>query len=541
MKPKLLVTDDIEVNLDLIISMLKYSQHEYEIITGENGVEACDLAISELPDVILMDWELPKMSGIDALRYLKKHNLTKDIPVIMISAYTMPEHVQEAFKSGASDYIKKPINAVELRARLQSILQLAQSFKTIREQNKKIENQFVELEKLALVAEKTAHSFIIINLQGEIEWVNEGFQRLHGYNINECVNMYGSNILDFQLYSEFRNTFEKCRKAEQEVNFVTKIKTQANDEKWLQVSLTPVKSDNHKLEKIIAIETDITELKLKEEELNKKNKKLRLMTRYLGKANSKLERQKQEINLKNEALEQGKQKVDNLLLSILPYEIAYQLKNKGQAKPKNYRMVSVLFADFKDFSRSSLALEPKHLVDILDSYFTQFDNIINAHYLEKIKTVGDAYMCAGGLPLRNKSNPIDTVLAGIQIQKYVNIINERKKNANEPFWELRLGIDTGPVIAGVVGDKKFAYDIWGQTVNIASRMESAGHAGMVNISGSTYEYVKDYFICEHRGKIEAKNIGKIDMYFVNGLKPEFCINGNRTAPNETFTNLLNQI
>ena len=169
------------------------------------------------------------------------------------------------------------------------------------------------------------------------------------------------------------------------------------------------------------------------------------------------------------------------------------------------------------------------------------DEIIEKHYLEKIKTIGDAYMFAGGLPLRNKSNPFDAVIAALEIQHYMNLLNDSKVLDNLSVWELRLGIHTGPLVAGVVGKKKFAYDIWGDTVNIANRMEQTGHAGMVNISGPTYKHIKDFFECDYRGKIEAKNIGKVDMYFVNRIKAEYSEDKLGYIPNKGFINTINKL
>jgi len=176
----------------------------------------------------------------------------------------------------------------------------------------------------------------------------------------------------------------------------------------------------------------------------------------------------------------------------------------------------------------------------LDVFFAKFDEIIGGHFIEKIKTIGDAYMCVGGLPLRNKSNPIDTVLAGLEMQDFVCKVNAEKEAKGEEKWNLRVGIHTGKVVAGVVGKKKFAYDIWGDTVNTASRMESAGEINMVNISGETYSKIEEYFDCEYRGKIKAKNKGDIDMYFVRGLKPQFAEPNSKILPNQEFRSILSE-
>jgi class 3 adenylate cyclase len=211
-----------------------------------------------------------------------------------------------------------------------------------------------------------------------------------------------------------------------------------------------------------------------------------------------------------------KKRSDELLLNILPQETAEELKATGTAKTKSFDLVSVLFTDFKNFTQASEILTPEELVAEINHCYSGFDHIITKYGIEKIKTIGDSYMCAGGLPVPNNTHPFDVVSAGLEMVNFIEK-NKKEREANgQPYFELRLGIHTGPVVAGIVGIKKFAYDIWGDTVNTASRMESSGHIGKVNISGSTYELVKEKFTCTHRGKIEAKNKGGIDMYFVEG-------------------------
>jgi class 3 adenylate cyclase len=179
--------------------------------------------------------------------------------------------------------------------------------------------------------------------------------------------------------------------------------------------------------------------------------------------------------------------------------------------------VTVLFTDFKGFTQLSEKLTPKELVAEINECFSAFDYIMEKHGVEKIKTIGDAYMAAGGLPTANTTHAQDVVNAAIDIQTFMQEHKEKKLAANELFFEIRIGVHTGPVVAGIVGVKKFAYDIWGDTVNTASRMESSGEVGKVNISGTTYELVKDKFTCVHRGKVQAKGKGEIDMYFVSKI------------------------
>jgi len=236
--------------------------------------------------------------------------------------------------------------------------------------------------------------------------------------------------------------------------------------------------------------------------------------RYAKRTNKILHKQKNEIERQKDEIEYERERSDKLLLNILPEETAEELKEKGSATPKHYDQVSVLFTDFKGFTNIAEKLTPKELVAELNNCFLEFDKIIDKHKLEKIKTIGDAYMCAGGIPVENTTNPIDIVKAGLEIKDYMENLKKERETAGEDFWELRIGIHTGPVVAGVVGKNKFAYDIWGDAVNTASRMESSGVPGKVNISGETYEIIKDQFKCTYRGKIKAKNKGEVDMYIV---------------------------
>lgn len=230
-----------------------------------------------------------------------------------------------------------------------------------------------------------------------------------------------------------------------------------------------------------------------------------------------IEKQKNEVELAYVDLDAEKEKSEELLLNILPEEVAQELKEKGHADAQLIDFVTVLFTDFKGFTALSEILSPQDLVKEINVCFSAFDRIMDKHNIEKIKTIGDAYMAAGGLPTANETHALDVVLAALDIQQFMLNLAEEKKARNEPFFEIRIGVHTGPVVAGIVGVKKFQYDIWGDTVNTASRMESSGEVGMVNISESTYDVVKSdaRFVFESRGKVQAKGKGLMEMFFIS--------------------------
>lgn len=194
---------------------------------------------------------------------------------------------------------------------------------------------------------------------------------------------------------------------------------------------------------------------------------------------------------------------------------------------RKYECATVLFSDIQGFTKIAAHLNPEQLVDELDRYFIYFDELVDRYGVEKIKTIGDAYMCAGGVPDADSANPIEVTLVGLGMIAYVN----ERHNEEKSFWNIRVGINTGPVVSGHLGNIKKVFDIWGDTVNTASRMESGGEPGRVNVSESTYQKIRDFFDCEYRGKMPVKYKGEIDMYFVNGLKDEYCQPGAPHLPN----------
>ncbi|MBK7947161.1 MAG: adenylate/guanylate cyclase domain-containing protein [Flavobacteriales bacterium] len=216
------------------------------------------------------------------------------------------------------------------------------------------------------------------------------------------------------------------------------------------------------------------------------------------------------------AIEKEKDRSEGLLLNILPEDIAEELKTKGEADARLIDEVTILFTDFKGFTAISEQLTARELVDELNECFKAFDHIITARGIEKIKTIGDAYMCAGGLSGTKGSSPLQVVLAALEMQDYMVKRKAERALHGLPGFEMRVGIHTGPVVAGIVGVKKFQYDIWGDTVNIASRMESSGEVGQVNISEATHALVKATLGLRftQRGKVQAKGKGELEMYFV---------------------------
>ncbi len=319
-----------------------------------------------------------------------------------------------------------------------------------------------------------------------------------------------------------------------------------NDGKWsepkmvLHLVITPPLYKNRWLRMVVFCGLGLLFFILFQRRKRSISRQHRLLTSLVEERTAKITEQAERIRSQHRDLENEKNRADALLHNILPAEMVEELKNKGRASARSYRTATVMFTDFVGFTKEAERMRPQALVSELDACFRGFDAIIEKYNIEKIKTIGDSYMCAGGVPIRNISNPFETVLAGLEMHRFLASREETNERLGLPLWKLRIGIHTGELVAGVIGSKRLAYDIWGDTVNVAKRLETSGSPGMVNISGVTYELIKDFFLCTHRGKVEAKNKGLVDMYFVEKVLPELSVEGMGIEPNALFWQKLNQ-
>ena len=397
-------------------------------------------------------------------------------------------------------------------------------------------NEFEQFEHIA--GQSATNSILIFDALGVPVWVNTGFEQMYGYTLEEFKILH-PNYFSVSVSPEKESYFKRLLNNEF-VEYTSHCYTKGGEKKWLQTNMAPIFSSDGKLSKFVAVETDISILMEIEETLEAQIEHTKVLAEHLEEVNRSLEDGQLQIEKQRTLLEIEKQRSDDLLHNILPEVVAHKLK-KGKVKPKLYKSTTIMFADIKGFSKLCRVHNALEIVEQLDFLIGKFDDIVEKHFIEKIKTIGDAYMCAGGIPMKNNSHQVNVVLAALEIQNFLWEFNTpRIMNLEQP-WDCRIGIHTGEVIAGVVGKKKFAYDIWGDAVNVAARMEQAGVVNSVNISVDTYELIKDYFECIPRGFVEAKNIGQIEMFFVTGLKAEYSTDARGVFPNETFSNILRKM
>ena len=559
----ILVVDDEPINLQVISN--HFSLRGYRVTTANNGKEALVALENEKPDIVLLDVMMPMMTGFEVSQKIREKYDMNELPVLFLTAKNRSSDLMAGFNAEGNDYIVKPFSKEELLSRVGVHIKLKEKTEQLIEYNLNLEHK---------VEERTQE---LAEAKSEVEEINELIRDLNSVSSLTGVMTYlisylevKYNYTDYFLWlvdfekKEFYNgcVFSNTLSPES-ISYFQNIRIPFTEDSgslyityslqktiYLPLNANPIfgSIDHDLVEKadfryffeiplliykeaigILCLHKarDVTEISKEEQ-------------KKLEKISGQVAGSIQNANLykvSQEATEEAKverKKSDKLLLNILPEEVAEELKEKGSVTPVLFEQTSIMFTDFKGFTMIAEHLTPQELIKELDGCFSQFDKITGRNNLEKLKTIGDAYMCAGGIPKVNATHAIDSCLAAAEIQSFMRQMKEIKQAMNIPYWELRLGIHSGPVMAGVVGEKKFAYDVWGDTVNTASRMESSGTPGKVNISYATYELVKDFFECEYRGEIDAKNKGKVMMYYLLRIKPKYSKDEIGLVPNDEF-------
>ncbi|GAB5409923.1 MAG: hypothetical protein BalsKO_22880 [Balneolaceae bacterium] len=413
-KPRILVVDDYPALVT--ITRHKLLQHGYEVITAQNGKDAFDLVVSDLPDLVISDVEMPLMNGYDLCKLIKQDHKYRTIPVILVTSRIEASSLLKGIEAGADNYLTKPYDDDTLFSKVSELL-----------------NNPIAISDVT--------DTVPVSIEGDQYNLRADYSHL--------VNL---------LVSTYKNT--------------------------------------------------------------------------LGQ-NSRLEKMQSGLNATNQELQLTKKEHEELLQNIFPKRIADSLLAYGTVAPERYTDATYMFTDFDGFSKIVPDLSPEKLIESLSFYFDKFDEFISQHNVIKIKTIGDSYMAAGGIPDRNKTHPIDTVLVALKMKFFVSNLKESIPDSI-PYFPLRIGIHTGHSVVGVIGKKRFAYDVWGEAVNLAARMEQNSGSNGINISQDTYDRVKNFFECEPRGEIEAKNIGKVPMYFLHRIKPELSEDEFGLLPNRLF-------
>ena len=286
------------------------------------------------------------------------------------------------------------------------------------------------------------------------------------------------------------------------------------------------------------IESERREQVRLEIKVNERTREIREQNHQIEEQNKLIEQEKDKVLEQQKLLQVEKDNAERWLSNALPEEVIRELKVNGKVEVSSFKVVSVMFTDVVGFTKISQKIKPGRLVQRLDILFRKFDEIVQKNDLEKIKTIGDAYMCAGGIPIENSTNPMNSVIAAIQIQDYMSKLKFDAIANYKDYWEIRLGINTGPVTAGIIGNLKLAYDVWGSTVNEAQQMEKLGNPGEVTITGSTFNYIEPYFECEFLGKVVTKGNVDVDMYRVKQIKAELSEKGEGIVPNQKFSEIV---
>ncbi|MGK7926038.1 MAG: adenylate/guanylate cyclase domain-containing protein [Spirulina sp.] len=526
----LLLVDDTPANLRLLSTML--NGKGYKVRSVMNGPMAIKAAQAKPPDLVLLDINMPQMNGYEVCQHLKEHEKTRDIPVIFLSALDDVLDKVKAFQVGGVDYITKPFHLEEVLIRVQNHIALKDAKNEIARKSEVLEafsNNLKALHRL----DTTDYQDFTTRFD---DYLATGCKIL-GFPTG-IISRIEDNVYQIQALRSPWDFFERDREfALSETYCLETVKSRATIA-YDNVDLIPELTE-HPCYRVFQLKSYLgtpiwvngeiygtlnfssQDIRVQKFEVQEKEI-IELMAQSLGKAIAadQIESQRQ---MAVKALKVEKQKSENLLLNILPQKIAKRLKNAPESIAEQFDEATILFADIVGFTQLSTLVKPLELVRFLNEIFSAFDGLALELGVEKIKTVGDAYMLAGGLPVLREDHVeaiADAALAMQRtIQKFQLCLTELEGKHDRQF-QIRIGIHTGSVVAGVLGTSKFSYDLWGDTVNVASRMESTGEPGKIQVTEIIYEKLKDRYLFEKRGLVEIKGKGKMITYWLLGKSNE---------------------
>jgi adenylate cyclase len=478
----ILIVDDAPNNLVLLTRLL--TQKGYSVKAVKSGKLALQEVEIAPPELILLDICMPEMDGYTVCQKLKSNDQTRDIPIIFISALDEILDKIRAFTAGGVDYITKPFQLAEVLARVETHLTLQRLRQELQLQNARLQHEIDERqrteEKYRSIFENCLEGIFQITPEGNYLSANPALARICGYASPEELMNSVNNSHSFYVRPGRRDELTAYLRRYAEVeDFESQVYRKDGSIIWISENVRAVKDAND------------------------------TVLYYEGTVQDTTERRRTEAELRHQ-----RQETERLLLSILPQSIAERLKRKSETIADSFANVTVLFADLVNFTPFSTQVSPKELVELLNQIFSAFDQLAERYGLEKIKTIGDEYMVAGGLPNPRWDHAEAVADMALAMQQ---VMAKFPRQQGQPFL-LRIGINTGSVVAGVIGTKKFSYDLWGDTVNLASRMESQGQAGRIQVAPATYEQLKDKYWLDQRGAIDIKGFGEVTTHWLLGKK-----------------------
>ncbi|MBI4784266.1 MAG: response regulator [Oscillatoriophycideae cyanobacterium NC_groundwater_1537_Pr4_S-0.65um_50_18] len=476
----ILIVDDAPNNLVLLSRLL--TQKGYTVRAVKSGKLALEAIAILPPELILMDICMPEMDGYAVCKELKESDQARDIPIIFISALDEVLDKIRAFAVGGVDYITKPFQLAEVMARVETHLTLRRLRQELQLQNARLQHEIAERQKAEdkyrSIFENCLEGLFQISPEGRYLSANPTLAKIYGYASPEDLIASVTNIRSLYVRSGRREELNAyLRRYAKVEDFESQVYCKDGSIIWISENVRAVRG----------VVGDVLY--------------------YEGTVQNITERRNTETELRLQ-----RQETERLLLSILPQTIAERLKRRPETIADSFADVTVMFADLVDFTPYASQVPPKEVVEMLNQIFSAFDQLAEQYGLEKIKTIGDEYMVAGGLP-NPRSDHVEAVAE--MALTMLRTVGQFPTRQGKPF-QLRIGINTGSVVAGVIGTKKFSYDLWGDTVNLASRMETQGLAGCIQIAPATYDRLKGKYRLQQRGTIAVRGFGEITTHWLMG-------------------------